>query len=185
MTARTDPTPVPPAPLGRRLRAGLLDLGLALVWAAVVIGGYLGLRAAGLLPPLPPLLLNLCGHLLVVVPLVLGLTLTEGGRYEASPGKQWSGLRVRRLDGSRLGRPRALLRNLIKVALPTLLGHSAVLLLLTAQSGPDVVVLLSLAISLPLAYLLLVCFGEGRGPWDLLCGAQVIPTRRARRLAAD
>lgn len=178
-----DRTGVRPAPLGRRLRAGLLDLGLALAWAGVLAGGYWGLRLAGVPLALPPFLLNLAGHALVVIPVVLVLTLTEGGRYEASPGKQWTGLRVRRLDDRGLGRSRALLRNLVKVALPALLGHAAVLTLITGQVGPDVVVLQALALSLPLSSLLLVCFGEGRGPWDLLCGAHVVPVSAGRRFA--
>lgn len=169
--------------LAKRLRAGLLDLGIALVWAALVIGGYLGLTAAGVVVHLPPLPLNLVGHALIVVPVVLWLAFVEGGRYEASPGKQWAGLRVRRLDGRRLGRPLALLRNLVKIALPAALGHAAVLMLITAQTSPDVVVLQSVALSLPLSYLLLVCFGEGRGPWDLLCGSQVVPVTAGRRFA--
>lgn len=171
------------APLGTRLRAGLIDGALALVWAAVVVGTLVGLRQAGILL-LTPLPLNLIGNGLVVVPVVLWLALAEGGRYEASPGKQWSGLRVRRLDGRRLGFGRGLLRNLAKVALPAWLGHAAALMLLTNQIGTDVVVLTAIAISLPLSYLLLVCFGERRGPWDLLCDAQVVPVRAGRRFAA-
>lgn len=174
-----------PAPLGRRLRAGLLDLGLVLGWAGVLAGGYLGLQAAGVPVDLPPLLLNLVGHLLIVGPVVLWLAFVEGGRYEASPGKQWSGLRVRRMDGRQLGRPLALLRNLVKIALPAALGHAAVLMFITAQTSPDVVVLQAVALSLPFSYLLLVCFGEGRGPWDLLCGTQVVPVTAGRRFAAD
>lgn len=174
-----------PAPLGRRLRAALLDVGIALAWAGLVIGSYLGLRAAGVPILLPPLLANLLGHLLVVAPVVLWLAFAEGGRYEASPGKQWAGLRVRRLDGRQLGRPLALLRNLVKIAFPAALGHAAVLMLLTGQTGPDVVVLQAVALSLPLSYLLLAGFGEGRGPWDLLCGSQVVPVTAGRRFATD
>lgn len=179
-----DGTGARPAPLGRRFRAGLLDLGFATAWAAVVTGSYLVLGMAGVSVSLPPLLLNLLGHVLIVMPVVLWLALSEGGRYEASPGKQWSGLRVRRLDGRRLGRPLALLRNLVKIGLPVGLGHAAVLMLITGQAGPDVVVLQAVALSLPLSYLLLVAFGEGRGPWDLLCGAQVVPISAGRRFAA-
>ncbi len=178
-----DQTGVRPAPLRRRLRAGLLDLGLALAWAGVAVGGYLGLRAAGVPVYLPPLPLNLLGHVLIVVPVVLWLAFTEGGKYEASPGKQWAGLRVRRLDGRQVGRPLALLRNLVKIALPAALGHAAVLMLITGQTSPDVVVLQAVALSLPLSYLLLVCFGEGRGPWDLLCGSHVVPVSAGRRFA--
>ncbi|MGC3953557.1 MAG: RDD family protein [Propionicimonas sp.] len=171
------------APLGRRLLAGLVDLGLALAWAGVVVGGYLGLRAAGVPLGLAPLALNLLGATAIMLPVVLVLAWTEGGRYEASFGKQWLGLRIRRLDGGPLGRPLALLRNLVKVVLPLVLIHAAVLLLLTAQLGPDVLVLLAIAISLPLSYLLLLCFGERRGPWDLLCGSHVIQIVAGRRFA--
>lgn len=173
------------ATLGRRIRAGLIDLGLVLAWAGLLVGIAMGLRLAGVPLNLPPLQLNLLGGVLVGLPVIVGLTLTEGGRYEASPGKQWSGLRVRRMDGRALGRPRALLRNLVKIALPAVLGHAAVLSLLTGQTSPDVVVLVAIALSLPLSYLLVVCFGEQRGPWDLLCDAEVISVTAGRRFAAD
>ena len=39
------------------------------------------------------------------------------------------------------------------------------------------------ALSLPLSYLLLVCFGERRGPWDLLCDAEVLEIAPGRRFA--
>ena len=161
----------------------MIDLGIALAWAGIVIGAGFGLRSAGLLP-LAPLALNLIGATLVLLPVVGFLAVTEGGRYEASPGKQWSGLRVRRIDGRALGRPRALLRNLVKLAIPAGLAHAATLMLLTGQTGTDVVLLTAIAISLPLSYLLLVCFGERRGPWDLLCDAEVISVAAGRRFAA-
>lgn len=170
------------ASLGRRIRAGVIDLGLALAWAAVVVGAGFGLRSAGLLT-LAPLALNLIGGTLIVVPIVLFFSLAEGGRYEANPGKQWSGLRVRRLDGRPLGRPRALLRNFVKLAIPAVLAHAAALMLLTGQTGTDVLLLTAIALSLPLSYLLLVCFGERRGPWDLLCDAEVLEIAPGRRFA--
>jgi uncharacterized RDD family membrane protein YckC len=170
------------ASLGKRIRAGVIDLGLALAWAGVVVGAGYGLRSAGLLS-LGPLALNLLGGTLIVLPIVAFFALAEGGRYEASPGKQWSGLRVRRLDGRPLGRPRALLRNLVKLALPAVLAHAATLMLLTGQTGADVVLLAAIALSLPLSYLLLICFGERRGPWDLLCGAEVASVSAGRRFA--
>jgi uncharacterized RDD family membrane protein YckC len=147
-----------------------------------VVGAGYGLRSAGLLS-LGPLALNLLGGTLIVLPIVAFFALAEGGRYEASPGKQWSGLRVRRLDGRPLGRPRALLRNLVKLALPAVLAHAATLMLLTGQTGADVVLLAAIALSLPLSYLLLICFGERRGPWDLLCGAEVASVSAGRRFA--
>ncbi len=173
------------APLGLRLRAGLIDLGLALGWAGVVVGAYFGLRAVGVPLDFAPLALNLLGATVIVLPVVIVLGLTEGGRYEASPGKQWSGLRVRRLDGRPLGRPLALLRNVVKIVLPAVLIHAATLMLVTVQLGPDVVVLLAIAISLPLSYLLLLCFGERRGPWDLVCESQVVQITLGRRFAVD
>lgn len=72
------------ASLGRRIRAGVIDLGLALAWAAVVVGAGFGLRSAGLLT-LAPLALNLIGGTLIVVPIVLFFSLAEGSRYRPAP----------------------------------------------------------------------------------------------------
>lgn len=171
--------------LGRRIRAALIDFGLVVLWVGVLAGVVVALRTAGIALTLPPLQLQLLGSAAVLLPVVVGLTLTEGGRYEASPGKQSCGLRVRRLDGRPLGYLRALLRNLIKIVIPAVLAHASIVMLVTGQSGSDVVVLTAIALSLPLSYLLTVCFGEGRGPWDLLCDAHVITVTAGRRFAAD
>ncbi len=154
-------------------------------WAAVVLAVGFVLHQTGLLAGLPPLELNLAGAVAVLLPAVVLLGLTESGRYEASPGKQWCGLRVRRGDGAPLGRMRALLRNLLKVGPPWLFAHAAVLVVLTARQpvGVDVWVLTAAACAVPVIYVATALAGERRALYDLAVDAQVVGAAGARRLA--
>lgn len=174
-----------PGVKGQRIRAGLVDLGLALGWAAAVAGIVVVLALTGIGTTVPPLQLNLIVGAAVVAPVIGWLSLTEGGRYGASPGKQWLGLRVQRADGQDLGRGRALVRNLVKVGLPWLIGHAAAVSLLTSPApiGLDVWLLAGIAILLPLCYLAAVLLGDGRTPYDLLAGSRVAAPTRGRRVA--
>ncbi len=170
-----------------RVRAALVDLALVTGWAVVVAAVTVPLYVTGLFGGLRQLTANLLGSLLVVVPVVVGLALLEGGRYEASPGKQWCGLRVRRADGARLGFARSLARNAVKVAPVWLAGHAAVLAWASAAGpvGADVWILTSIAVLLPLGYLATAWLDGGRAPHDLLAGSLVVATAPGRRIAAD
>ncbi|MCA0306351.1 MAG: RDD family protein [Actinobacteria bacterium] len=169
----------------RRLLAGLIDLGLMLAWALVVGAAVLGLAAGGALRGVGPLGLNLAGIALVVLPSTLGLTLLEGGRYEATPGKLAHNLRVRRdPTGERLGWGRSFLRNLLKLGLPWTLVHLAVV---TALAGGGVAAWLGalLGVAVPVAYVVSLLRGDGRTIYDHLAQTMVISTAPGRRFAAD
>ncbi|MEN0072187.1 MAG: RDD family protein [Propionicimonas sp.] len=171
----------------QRIRAALVDLALVLGWVAVVSAVVVTLALSGAGPRLPPLQLNLVVGAAMVLPAIGWLTLTEGGRYGASPGKQWLGLRVLRTDGDGLGRPRALVRNLAKLGLPWAIGHAAVVALLTtpAPAGADVWILLGIAVLLPVAYLVAAFLEGGRTPYDLLASSRVVTAATGRRVAED
>ncbi len=170
-----------------RVRAALLDLALILAWAVVVAVVVMMFTLTGFVPGLHPLAANLLGGALVLVPVVGGLALTEGGRYEASPGKQWFGLRVRRADGGRIGHARALVRNLLKVGPPAVVGHAAGLAWASSvwPVGTDVWILTAVACLIPLGYLAWALLDKGRTPYDVLAGTVVTTTVRGRRVADD
>ena len=170
----------------RRLRAGLIDLALMLVWALLVGVVALGLLTFKALAGVGPLGLNLTGIAAVVLPVTIGLTVLEAGRYEATPGKLKLGLRVRRdPGGERISWARSFLRNLLKLGLPWLLLHLAVIAItigggsLAAWSG------LLLALAVPVAYVVSLLRGDGRTIYDHLAGTMVISTEPGRRFAAD
>lgn len=163
----------------------MIDLGLVVGWAVVVAALGFALWQWDVVTTVPPLTLNLAGSAAVVVPLLVLFTLTEGGRYEASPGKQWAGLRIRRLDGRSLGYGRALLRNLIRIGLPWALAHAAVLAQLTARPpiGWDVWVLTGSAVLFPVLTVVAMLTGDHRAPHDIASHGQVVATGGARRVA--
>ena len=170
-----------------RVRAALMDLALLLAWAVVVAVVTVPLYATGRLPGLTPMPALVTGAVLVIVPVIVALALLEGGRYEASPGKQWFGLRVRRSDGSRLGFARSLLRNTFKLGPPWLLACAAVMVWASAVPpvGVDVWVLTVIACLLPVGYLIAALTGRGSGPHDVLADSVIIATAPGRRVAQD
>lgn len=173
------------SPPRRRLLAGLIDLGLMLAWALLVAGIAAGLAAGGSLAGIGPLGLNLAGIVAVVLPATIGLTLLEGGRYEATPGKLRFGLRVRRdPTGERLSWGRSLLRNLLKLGLPWTLLHLAVMSAWVG-GGPSAWVGALVSVAVPAAYVVSLVRGDGRTIYDHVAGTMVISTEPGRRFASD
>lgn len=169
----------------RRLRAGLIDLGLMLVWAVLVGLVALALLAGGALSGVGPLGLNLAGVAVVVLPVTIGLTVLEAGRYEATPGKLRFDLRVRRdPGGERISWGRSFLRNLLKLGLPWLLLHLAVITA-AAGGGPSAWFGVLVAVAVPVAYLVTLYRGDGRTIYDHLAGTMVISTEPGRRFAVE
>ncbi len=167
----------------RRLLAGLIDLGLMLAWALVVAGLGWVLLSNGLLRGIGPLVLNLFGIALVVLPVTIGLTLLEGGRLEATPGKLKLGLRVRKdPSGEGIGWRRSLLRNLLKFGLPWALLQLAIPAVL-ARGGPLGWIGLAIAVAVPVSYLVTLLLGSGRTVYDQIAGTMVISTAPGRRFA--
>lgn len=168
-----------------RFIAGLIDLGLMLAWALLVAGIALGLLYGGMLQGIGPLGLNLVGIAAVVLPATIGLTVLEAGRYEATPGKLKVGLRVRRdPGGERLTPARSFLRNLLKLGLPWMLLHLAVISA-TVGGGVAAWVGALLSVAVPAAYVVSLFRGDGRTIYDHLAGTMVISTRPGRRFADD
>ncbi len=169
----------------RRLRAGLIDLAIMLAWALLVGAVALAFLASGAPAGIGPLGLNLAGIAAVVLPSTLGLTLLEGGRYEATPGKLRFGLRVRRdPTGERLTWGRSFLRNLLKLGLPWALVHLGVLSGVVS-GGVTAWLGAVLSAAVPLAYVVSLVRGDGRTIYDHLAGTMVISTEAGRRFADD
>ncbi len=166
----------------RRVLAGLVDLGLMLLWVAVVAAVGVPLYLTGVTATVGPLAQNLIGLLCVVVPVTLGLTLAECGRYEATPGKLKFGLRVRTDTGDRVTWPRSLLRNLLKLGLPWTLGHAGAVAV-AYGGGWDAQLGAVLSLLVPVAYLVSLFAGSGRTIYDHLAGTTVIETAPGRRFA--
>jgi len=169
----------------RRLRAGLIDLGLMLVWALLVGALALALLTSGAVRGIGPLGLNLAGIAAVVLPATVGLTVLEAGRYEATPGKLKLGLRVRRdPGGERISWGWSFLRNLLKLGLPWILLHLATI---SAAVGGGIGAWTGalLALAVPVVYLVSLFTGAGRTVYDHLAGTMVISTEPGRRFAAD
>ncbi len=167
----------------RRLLAGAIDLGLMLGWALLIGVLAVVLYTSGAMPLLGPLLLNLIGLVLVVLPATITLTAREAGRYEATPGKLKFDLRVRRdPSGDRIGWGRSLTRNLLKLGLPWALGHLAVAATLSG-GGLDAIVGVLICLAVGVAYLVSLLTSDGRTIYDHLAGTMVISTAPGRRFA--
>lgn len=163
--------------------AGLLDLACMLAWIAVVVVIGVLLRWAGIVGPLSPLGFTVVGALTVVAPITVTLAMLEGGRYEASVGKQRFGLRVRRVEGPQLGFVRALVRNAVKIAVPGLFGHVAAVSLATTRGpvGADLMLLIGVSLLVPVVYLVSLFVGDRRPPYDLLASSTVVEVAAPRR----
>ncbi|MFT4110924.1 RDD family protein [Propionicimonas sp.] len=169
----------------RRLLAGLIDLALLLAWALLAGAAILWLASAGALGGIGLLGVNLAGIAAVVLPVTVGLTALEAGRYEATPGKLRFGLRVRHdPGGERIGWARSLARNLLKLGLPWTLLHLAAVSSVVG-GGPSAWVGLALALAVPCGYLVSLVHGDGRTVYDRLAATMVISTEPGRRFADD
>ena len=154
------------------------------VWALLVAAIGVPLFLTGALVGVGPFTANILGVALVVLPVTVGLTVLESGRYEATPGKLKVGLRVRSdPTGERISWFRSLVRNLLKLGLPWVLGHFAAVSL-AYGGGWDAQLGALLAMAVPVAYLVSLFTGDGRTIYDRLAGTMVISTAPGRRFAA-
>lgn len=136
------------------------------------------LYLAGVIRPTSPLVLNVVGALVVIVPVVIAAAVLESRRVAATPGKRVLRLRV---SGGRSvpSFGRALLRNTLKIGLPWVVGHAAVFALTSSQSaggptGAAADVALLLAYILPIAYVVCLFVGRGLTPYDRLARTRVL-----------
>lgn len=169
----------------QRILAALLDIAVLLLWGVLVLAGVAVAAAWGDTPQLGPFGYNLIAVVLVVLPVTVAFTVWEAGRYEATPGKQKVGLRVRTdPGGERLSWQRSAARNLLKFGVPWTLAQSAVLALFSAPAA-DAAVGVIFAIGVPIAYLASLVIWGNRTVYDWLLGTTVISVAAGRRFAAD
>jgi uncharacterized RDD family membrane protein YckC len=154
----------------RRIVAWEIDCLCILGWVAITLAVGLPLYLTGAVHISGLLLLNVVGALVIVVPVVLALAALEHWRG-ATIGKRLLGL-----DVERHARPpslaRTLIRNLLKVGLPWMIGHAAVFAVATDPT-PATSALLIAAYVLPIAYAICLFVGHGQTPYDLLAGTIV------------
>lgn len=180
-----------PAGAGRRLLAFAADLLIA--YLAVVV--LLQLVLDPLWQAIDPGWLRVGWFFAVYtfftvsLPILLYFAGYESSGKQATIGMQWLGLRVTDEDGQKIGLPRAILRNLIKL-LPFEVARLAVALPanpfvhpltgeLTMPSGPElhpwlVIGLLLAIVLLGLYLLMLLLDGDGRAPHDRLSRTYVL-----------
>lgn len=161
----------------RRILAWLIDCACILVWVAVTALIGVPLYLAGIIASTGMLRANLIGAFVMVVPVVIAAAWCESRSGSATPGKNALGLRVS------LGRddrrfPVAMVRNLLKIGLPWILGHAAVYALAaTGDSSAGVPagiwVLTAAAYLIPIVFVVSLLLGEGRTPYDRLTRTRV------------
>jgi uncharacterized RDD family membrane protein YckC len=160
---------------GPRILATLLDALTFLLAPALLlpVGVLFVHRGVNLTQPA----LNVVGFLFVVLPATLWTAWCEARSRQATPGKRLLGLVVvTAMSGARIGRGRSLLRNLIKIALPWQLGHTAVIgLAAVGETSPPpwLLAVTVLAYALPLLSLTLVLVRPHRAMHDRLAGTRV------------
>ncbi|HEV7709693.1 MAG TPA: RDD family protein [Asanoa sp.] len=165
-----------------RLVAWVVDWGFILAWVAITAAVGVSLFLAGMTRDLDTVTLNLVAATVTVIPVTFWLAWLESRAREATPGK-----RIRKLtvitatDGSRITFGRALLRNVLKIAVPWLIGHAAVFSIVgTSESGAvpiGVWLLTGVAYALPIVYVVSLFVGMGRTPYDRLSGTAVIRSK--------
>lgn len=162
-----------------RLSAFAVDWLCIITWAAV-IGAAVGLlRLAGIEWDLPALGGNIVSALALVLPVAVVFAVLESGPRQATPGKRLRKLRV--VDagsGDRIPLGRALVRNLLKIAVPWLIGHAAVYELVASGPSGDVllptIVLTIAAYVLPIVYVVALFVGARRPLYDRVAGTSVV-----------
>lgn len=168
-----------------RLLAWIVDWCCVLAWVCVVAAIGIPLYLLGITGTLPVVWLNLMATATLIVPVTVGLAALESSTREASLGKRATGLTVvSARTGTRLGFPRALARNALKLAVPWMIGHAAVYEIVDASATGSVPistwVLTAIAYILPITYVVSLFVGTGRTPYDRICATEVVKARRHR-----
>jgi uncharacterized RDD family membrane protein YckC len=158
--------------------AWLVDWLCFLVWLALVAAVGIPLYLSGVTGQWSVATTNVVSALVTAVPLTIFLAVLESGSRQASVGKRVLGLKVVGVgDGGRLSFASALLRNMLKVAVPWTVGHAAAIALVGSGSttiGPGLGALTAAAYVLPIAYVVSLFVGEGRTPYDRAGAARVV-----------
>lgn len=162
----------------RRIVAWLIDWCCILVWAAATAAVGVPLFLAGVTVTTNPIVLNLVGAIVIIVPVVVAASWCESRPTGATPGKRAMGLEVR-AGSIRLPYRLALLRNLLKLGVPWLIGHAAVYAIVSSSSANHEVpagvwVLTGFAYLIPIVWIVSLFVGGGRTPYDRICGTAVV-----------
>lgn len=176
--------PLPPAAPWKRLIAFLLDyLVISAYIVALTVVSMLILRS-GAGPALTdlfasPIRADLFAFLILVLPVILYFALLESGPRQATWGKQRMRLCVTDERGSRLTRPRALLRSVVKF-LPWQIAHTSLFHIpgwpMNVVDVPTASVIGFIVVwVLIFAWLGFLFFHPTRrAPYDLIAGSRVV-----------
>jgi uncharacterized RDD family membrane protein YckC len=168
----------------RRLLAFGLDYLVIIGYLIVLAGVSLAMLASGLRTAYSaawatPWSAEAMGFLMLTLPVVLYFAILESSTAGATLGKRALRLRVRGLDGKRLGPWRSLLRSAVKF-LPWELAHFTIwhyVFATTAHAQPPRWTTISLAFvyALVAAYLITLVVGEShRTIYDRVAGSSVL-----------
>ncbi len=167
-----------------RLSAWVIDWLCIAVFVAGIAAIGIPLYLSGITRDVPALVSNLIATAVLVVPVTVALARFESGARSATPGKRLRRLTVvDSVTRRRISFRRALARNSLKIALPWVIGHAAVFAIVLASATstvPTAVWLLTaIAYIMPVAYVVSLFIGQGRTPYDRLCGTSVVTLCRA------
>ncbi|MCU1586227.1 MAG: putative integral rane protein [Microbacteriaceae bacterium] len=162
----------------RRLLAWLVDLATITVWVAITAAIGVPLFLATGVRTADPIVANLIGAAVMVIPVTLALSWLDSGSRRGSVGKRTLRISVvDRTTGLRVPFRRALLRTTLKVAVPWLIGHAAVYAIVfssaVGQLPPSVWALTAVAYVMPIVYVVFLFVGSGRTPYDRIARTEV------------
>jgi hypothetical protein len=161
----------------RRITAWLIDWCCVLVWVAATAAVGVPLLLAGVIVTTNLVVLNLVGAIVVIVPVVVAAAWCESRPIGATPGKRVLGLVVRS-GSTQLPYRVALLRNVLKLGVPWLIGHAAVYAIVSSSNASNEVpsgvwVLTGLAYLIPIVWIVSLFVGDRRTPYDRIGGTTV------------
>ncbi|KNC18856.1 hypothetical protein AC792_09705 [Arthrobacter sp. RIT-PI-e] len=162
----------------RRIVAWCIDWCCILVWVAVTLAVGVPLFLAGIIVTTNMVVLNLVGAIMVIVPVVLDVAWCESRLVAATPGKRAMGLIVYS-SSTQMPYRLALLRNILKLGMPWLIGHAAVFAIVSSSHSSNLVptgvwVLTGLAYLMPIIWIISLFVGDQRTPYDRICGTTVL-----------
>ncbi|MDP9026729.1 MAG: RDD family protein [Actinomycetota bacterium] len=142
---------------GARVLGTLIDLACMLPWLGVVAAAGALLFVTGVTRGVDDATGNLVGFITLIVPITVAAAGFDQSARHATPGKRRLRLRVVSESGGP-GFTRALVRNVIKYALPWELAHTAVFALVGSTTAPPlwVAVVLAAAYGIPIVSLVLL-----------------------------
>jgi uncharacterized RDD family membrane protein YckC len=174
-----------------RLAAAFVDALLVLIWTVIVLVIVLGLVTSGNTAVDDPLVVNVLVLVVAIVPVVAVFAGMESGK--GTVGKRLFRFRV--VDAKTrkpLGFARALVRNVLKIAVPWIVGQLAVVVLFgsslsaaTTLSSDHALLAAAISAVLPVVYLVSVSFGRGWSLYDRVADSAVLKLAAKRRPASS